>query len=70
MQRVIAHEIAHRLRLSTRNDLDLGSEGDFHDPGPFPSGTTGLIRSGQRGGLGKWLRHEDWHKANDTMQEQ
>ena len=63
MKRVIAHEMGHFLHLSTRSD-DTVTDGEGHDPGKFPVETIGLMRAGQKGGEGKWLRHEDWQRAN------
>jgi hypothetical protein len=64
----IAHEVGHRLGLAAHDD------GGGHDAGPWPSGEESLMRSGQPTGApsaptfpvpGRWLRHEDWKKAND-----
>ena len=67
-----AHELGHVLALSW---LYISSD-PHHDPGPFPDGTCGLMKSGQPvGGLrspmpcGKWLRHQDWEAANDKANE-
>jgi hypothetical protein len=63
---VAAHEMGHVLDITDR----LRDETD-HDPGPFPAGTGGLMRSGApAGGVlpanpGLWLPHEDWKKANE-----
>lgn len=65
---VLAHEIGHILNLTTR-----GSDSDpYHDPGPFPPGTDGLMKTGKldaNGNIppepGRWLPHEEWHEASN-----
>ncbi|GDX10108.1 hypothetical protein LBMAG57_18800 [Verrucomicrobiota bacterium] len=37
-----------------------------HDVGKYPAGTVPLMRPGPDGGLGHWIRHEDWAKASET----
>ncbi len=59
LHRIGAHEAGHFFDLSTRTQGD-----EKHDPGPFPAGTTGLMRAGESGPHGKWLRQEDWDAAN------
>lgn len=61
-----AHEMGHSLDLTSRNP-----DGGAHDPGPFPPGTDGLMKSGSPDPLtgilpnpGRWLPHEDWETAN------
>jgi hypothetical protein len=64
-QRVYAHEIAHSLGLCARpNPEEPGPPGftGGHDDGPGPSKTALLMRAGTAK-LGKWMRHEDWHKG-------
>jgi Big-like domain-containing protein/fibronectin type III domain protein len=66
---VEAHEMGHALGLTSRNP-DAGG----HDPGPFPPGTDGLMKSGAPDPVtgvlpanpGRWLPHEDWETANLT----
>ncbi|MDW7653994.1 MAG: hypothetical protein SCG74_01335, partial [Nitrospiraceae bacterium] len=65
--RVIAHEVGHYFDASSRGqDVFLPFQipdilrGDYHDNGPFPLFTTGLMRPGEKGNPGKWIRHEDW----------
>jgi len=64
----VAHEVGHFLDLSA----DGAYSSDGHDNGPWPSGTTALMRSGtpQNGTLpvpGKWIRHTDWRAANNAV---
>ena len=64
-QLVIAHEFGHLLGLATKPD----PEGGRHDTPPWPPGEESLMRRGPgtTGVMaipGKWLRHEDWRKAN------
>ncbi|MDQ3620914.1 MAG: hypothetical protein M3463_00260 [Verrucomicrobiota bacterium] len=63
-----AHEMGHSLALTSRNP-DRGK----HDPGPFPPGHPGLMKSGSPDPVtgvlprnpGRWLPHEDWKTANE-----
>ena len=64
MKRTLAHEFGHYLDISTRV-FDY----ERHDNGPYPNGTIGLMRSGGPGNPGRWMRHEDWQKANNTAKE-
>ena len=64
-QQLLAHEIGHALGLSTRTDPKNGNQARYHDGGPFPDQTWGLMW-GEPGGVGKWLRHEDWEQANSV----
>ena len=78
--RVIAHEVGHYFDASSRGkDVLLlpGIQilpGDYHDNGPFPLFTTGLMRPGEQGKPGQWIRHEDWDvlwtKARDEFPNQ
>jgi len=65
MTRVIAHEFGHYLEISTREEGKVTPTGD-HDVGKYPAGTVPLMRPGPDGGLGHWIRHEDWAKASET----
>ena len=38
------------------------SDFDYHDGGPYPNGTIALMKAGDPG---RWMRHEDWRKANE-----
>ena len=66
-----AHEMGHDLGLSVRVTDDV------HDPGPFPIGTDGLMKSGAPdpttgilpANPGRWLSHEDWKAANDNAKD-
>ena len=57
MKRSLAHEFGHYLGLSLKN-----SDFDYHDGGPYPNGTIALMKAGDPG---RWMRHEDWRKANE-----
>jgi hypothetical protein len=65
MARVIAHEFGHYLDLSTRRNATR----ENHDDWVVPKTTAALMRNGRRGPPGKWMRHEDWHRANDRVKE-
>lgn len=61
---IAGHELGHILNLSfyTRDS-------EMHDPGPFPSGTEGLMQPGRgvdHPEMGRWLGHDDWRVANET----
>jgi hypothetical protein len=65
---IVAHEIGHLLMISTQN-----SDGNDHDQGPYPDqNTPSLMRKGtddQGNPLaspGRWLRQQDWKKANTS----
>ena len=69
-KRILAHEFGHYLEMSLKNRENTTEDmGGLHDNGPFPTGTVGLMRSGKLGGLGHWMRHEDWKHANETAKE-
>jgi len=60
----IAHEFGHALELPVKDGPDRS-----HDSGPWPSGVESLMRpgpgtTGQPNDPGKWLRQEDWERAN------
>lgn len=66
---VIPHEFGHVLGLAFYSD-----DGGSHDLGAWPQDTEKLMRQGVPSGpvenptfpaFGRWLRHEDWRKAND-----
>ena len=62
-ERIVAHEAGHFIAISTKNAPDAG-----HDPGPYPETyhSISLMRSGEAGKNGKWIRMEDWEQANFT----
>lgn len=61
----VAHEVGHQLKLSTRDD---DPKNPHHDLGTPPSGTGTLMRP--RIFIPpeepRWIRREDWKKANDS----
>jgi hypothetical protein len=62
---IVGHELGHIFNLSFYSRDD-----EMHDPGPFPSGTEGLMKPG--GGvdhpeMGRWLGHDDWRVANEIL---
>lgn len=56
----VAHEFGHALGLPAWPQSDE----EPHDAGPWPAGTSSLMRAGNDAGVsqvpGLWLRHEDW----------
>lgn len=65
--RVLAHEFGHWLNLSSRwylHEQEGGPLSEPHDMGPYPKGTVSLMRPGNLGPAGRWLRHEDWEAAS------
>ena len=68
MARIIAHEFGHYLEISSR-EAGLVTPTGGHDNGIHPSGTAPLMRSGHIGTAGRWIRHEDWDKANRTAKD-
>jgi hypothetical protein len=66
VENTFAHEVGHQLNIPVRD-----SAPGEHDPGPWPEGEEGLMKSGAPVGnvwpvpTGKWLRQEDWKEAND-----
>jgi len=67
---IVAHEVGHLLDLSTRDDVEDDGERNGHDLGTPPSGTGMLMRPFiDKPALEpepRWMRHDDWWKANDT----
>ena len=64
---IVCHELGHVLGLSVYPNF-----GD-HDPGPWPFGTSSVMRPGPEnsktggiapGKLGRWLRFDDWKQSN------
>jgi hypothetical protein len=70
LPRVVCHEFGHWLKLSTRGERDPnGNQLTFHDNDRCPAGTVPLMREGTVGAPGRWMRHEDWKRANERAQE-
>ncbi len=64
MYRAMAHEFGHFMKMSKRGDDDFGGDGSFHDDDPSPRGIAALMRGGEKGNPGRWIRHEDWEVAS------
>ncbi len=64
LPRSAAHEVGHTLQLSTRA-INSGLSGG-HDDGVTPETTAPLMRGGQHGPSGRWIRFEDWRAVNDS----
>jgi hypothetical protein len=66
-ERYLAHEVGHKLGLSTRGTKELNPTRAYHDNGKYPGGTFSLmwnLPGDLSPGMGRWLRHEDFIKAN------
>jgi len=65
MDRVLGHEFGHFMGISTRN-----IDGEKHDDDRYhPPGAAALMRSGAVGKPGRWIRDEDWKRANERALE-